>query len=83
MLWSRGSDELSLPQLLIVPLSPKRRRGFGGTGHRVRFRVRKLRPNRGRDRRAFGSGAKMTDRDHVTAAIEKSGWVQAGGDSPP
>ncbi|HVX76848.1 MAG TPA: nif-specific transcriptional activator NifA [Bradyrhizobium sp.] len=73
MLWSGGSEGAPSRSLPIVPLSLKAAPPAAETvPPNPQAAVEPVAPATG-----LSGGAKMTDRDRVIAAMEKSGWVQA------
>ncbi len=79
MLWKSGSEDPSLRPLPIVPLSPKP--AVSAVNPAAASAVPNpqipVEPAVASANAGLAGGAKMTDRDRVIAAMEKSGWVQA------
>ncbi|MCA6107994.1 nif-specific transcriptional activator NifA [Bradyrhizobium cenepequi] len=76
MLWKSGSDEMALQSGPIVPMPVKPATSPADAGTSVPPCGGELAPLAPAGAALVG-GAKMTDRERLIAAMERSGWVQA------
>ncbi|MGF6969272.1 Nif-specific regulatory protein [Paraburkholderia sp. WC7.3g] len=80
MLWKSGSDEIALPpgRVVPVPVKPATPQAEAVTSGAVAVQpVGSERAPLAAGGAVLGSDAKMTNRERLIAAMERSGWVQA------